>query len=60
VVLRRDSVPREYTLAFIQQFAPHLGRHELRRALAGEPPRDGWAEVPHWREREGWATAQVA
>lgn len=60
VVLRRDSVPREYTLAFIHQFAPHLGRHELRRALAGEPPRDGWAEVPHWRERQRSPAAQVA
>ncbi|CAM5304565.1 LysR substrate-binding domain-containing protein [Rhodanobacter lindaniclasticus] len=60
VVLRRDSVPREYTLAFIQQFAPHLGRHELRRALAGEPPRDGWADVPHWRERHRLPAARVA
>lgn len=59
VVLRRDSVPREYTLAFVHQLAPHLGRHELRRALAGEPPRDGWTNVPHWRDRQA-RTAQFA
>jgi len=60
VVVRRDSVPREYTLAFIQLFAPHLGRHELRRVLAGEPPDDAWANVPHWRERRDAPTAELA
>lgn len=60
VVLRRDSVPREYTLAFIQLFAPHLGRREVSRVVAGEPPDSAWANVPHWRDRSESRTRQVA
>lgn len=53
IVLRRDSVLRDYMLEWIVQFAPHLDRNDVRRLLAlgivpETPPR-----VPHWRERLG-------
>ncbi|MBN8921675.1 MAG: CysB family transcriptional regulator [Rhodanobacter sp. 68-29] len=59
IVLRKDSVLRDYTLEWIAQFAPHLDRNDVRRLLTlgivpETPPR-----VPHWREREG-ATAKRA
>jgi hypothetical protein len=51
IVLRKDSVLRDYTLEWIAQFAPHLDRNDVRRQLTlgiapEKPPR-----VPHWRER---------
>ena len=58
VVLRRDSVPRDYALAFIQLFAPHLGRREVSRAMAGETREGAWPDVPRWRERsDTWKLA---
>ncbi len=60
VVLRRDSIPREYTLAFIQLFAPHLGRREVSRAIAGEPRDSAWTNVPHWRDRSVSRKLQTA
>lgn len=52
IVLRRESVLRDYTLEFISQFAPHLDRREVVRALASESSRTNWSGVPHWRERQ--------
>ena len=51
IVLRRESVLREYMLEFIHQFAPHLDRREVTRTLAGEVAAAEWPNVPHWRER---------
>lgn len=60
IVLRRDSVLREYTLAFIELFAPHLDRREVVRVMAGEPSGNAWANVPHWRDQHESATVQAA
>jgi DNA-binding transcriptional LysR family regulator len=51
IVLRRDSVPREYVLEFITQFAPHLNRRDVVQALAVDTTPHHWSAVPHWRER---------
>lgn len=52
IVLRRESVLREYTLDFISVFAPHLERRAVSRALAsGGVGTSQWPGVPHWRER---------
>jgi DNA-binding transcriptional LysR family regulator len=51
IVLRRESVLREYVLEFIAQFAPHLGRRDVVRALAADTAPVEWSAVPHWRER---------
>ncbi|MEI7037033.1 LysR substrate-binding domain-containing protein [Fulvimonas yonginensis] len=51
IVLRRETVLREYVLEFIARFAPHLDRREVVRALAMDAPPPAWAHVPHWRER---------
>jgi DNA-binding transcriptional LysR family regulator len=52
IVLRRESVLREYTLDFISVFAPHLERRAVSRALAtGGAGVSHWSDVPHWRER---------
>ena len=52
IVLRRESVLREYTLDFISVFAPHLERRAVSRALAtGGAGVSHWPGVPHWRER---------
>lgn len=50
IVLRREGVLREFVLEFIGQFAPHLDRREVVRALA-DAPHDPWPAAPHWRER---------
>ncbi|MFC5743394.1 LysR substrate-binding domain-containing protein [Dyella tabacisoli] len=50
IVLRREAVLREYVLEFIHQFAPHLNRRDVTRALATNAPYE-WPVVPHWRER---------
>ncbi|HVC17460.1 MAG TPA: LysR substrate-binding domain-containing protein [Rhodanobacter sp.] len=52
IVLRRESVLREYMLEFIGQFAPHLDRREVARTLAGDAAENDWPGVPHWRERQ--------
>ncbi|RDI99576.1 LysR family transcriptional regulator [Dyella solisilvae] len=53
IVLRRESVLREYTLDFISVFAPHLERRAVSRALAtGGIGASQWPGVPHWRERQ--------
>ncbi|MCX7515373.1 LysR substrate-binding domain-containing protein [Frateuria hangzhouensis] len=51
IVLRREAVVREFVLDFIGQFAPHLDRWDLVRALTGDtaPERP---QTPHWRERQ--------
>jgi LysR family cys regulon transcriptional activator len=51
IVLRQESVPRDYVLEFIRQFAPHLERREVTRALAGGASHIDWPAVPHWRDR---------
>lgn len=60
VVVRRDCVLREYMLAFIHLFAPHLGRREVTRVMAGDPPDPAWQQVPHWRERNQSRAAEAA
>jgi DNA-binding transcriptional LysR family regulator len=52
LVLRRESIPRDYTLDFIHLFAPHLERRAVRHVLgspSASPP--SWPAAPHWRER---------
>jgi DNA-binding transcriptional LysR family regulator len=56
IVLRRERVLREYVLAFIGLFAPHLHRREVMRALASDAAGD-WPAVPHWRERPALSNA---
>lgn len=51
IVLRRETVLREFVLAFIGQFAPHLDRRDVMRVLAADAPPANWPEAPHWRER---------
>jgi LysR family transcriptional regulator, cys regulon transcriptional activator len=51
IVLRRESVLREYVLEFIAQFAPHLDRRDVVRAMAADAVPPEWSAVPHWRER---------
>ena len=59
IVLRRESVQRDYVLEFISQFAPHLDRRDVVRALASDPPRTDWPAVPHWRERQASSLLDV-
>jgi LysR family cys regulon transcriptional activator len=47
-VLRRDRLPRDYTLAFIGELLPHVHPLDLRELAAGSKPYCG--AVPHWRE----------
>jgi LysR family transcriptional regulator, cys regulon transcriptional activator len=51
IVLRRENVLREYVLEFIAQFAPHLNRRDVVRALAADGAPIAWPEAPHWRGR---------
>lgn len=52
IVLRRESVLREFTLEFIATFAPHLERRSVSRLLSGHGQLPAtWPAVPHWRER---------
>lgn len=51
IVLRRNSVLREYVLEFIQQFAPHLDRGDVIRTLANGAAEVRWTRIPKWRER---------
>ncbi len=50
IVLRRETVVREYVLDFIHALAPHLDRHTVIQALADPTPRS-WPDTPHWRDR---------
>lgn len=50
VVLRREGVVRDYVLEFIGQFAPHLDRRDVVRALASAPPAE-WPTAPSWHAR---------
>ena len=47
LVLDVDDV----VLEFIRQFAPHLDRRDVARALAGDDEPVEWPKAPHWRER---------
>ncbi len=60
VVLRRDSVLRDYMLAFLRLFAPHLEQREVVRVMAGDTPNAAWQGVPHWRERPEPRAAESA
>jgi len=51
IVLRRDSVLRDYTLDWIMQFAPHLDRNDVRRQLTLGIVPETPPQVPHWRDR---------
>jgi hypothetical protein len=57
IVLRRESVLREYVLEFIDRFAPHLDRRDVARALATDAAATEWPAAPHWRERPSAALA---
>ena len=57
IVLRRESVLREYMLEFIHQFAPHLDRRDVARAVAHDEADIVWPDVPPWRQRERTAAA---
>lgn len=50
IVLRRECVPRQYMLEFIAQFAPHLDRRDVVRALNGVRAAGAWPRVPRWPE----------
>lgn len=50
IVLRPDTVLRDYALAFINQFAYQLDPRTIRRVLAKLEPAD-WPDTPHWRDR---------
>ncbi len=53
IVLRKDSVLREYMLEFIHDFAPHLGRREVTRTVANDSADVHWPRIPRWHERNG-------
>jgi len=57
IVLRRDSVLREYMLEFIHLFAPHLDRRDVARAVANDAAAIDWPDVPPWAQRERAAAA---
>lgn len=48
IVLRRETVLREYMLEFIHQFAPHLERRDVARAIAHDEAETSWPDVPSW------------
>jgi DNA-binding transcriptional LysR family regulator len=50
VVLRRESVLREFMLAFIADFAPQLDRKAVARHVSGGEAVT-WPTAPTWRER---------
>ncbi|MEP7186607.1 MAG: LysR substrate-binding domain-containing protein [Rhodanobacter sp.] len=52
IVLRRDSVLREYMLEFIHHFAPHLERREVIQTVASDTADVDWPRVPQWHERD--------
>jgi DNA-binding transcriptional LysR family regulator len=50
IVLRREGVLRDFVLELIDQFAPHLDRRDVVRAL-GDGRHEPWPAAPHWRDR---------
>lgn len=60
IVLRRESVLRDYMLEFIHQFAPHLDRRDVTRTLAGDAPVADWSNVPYWSDRETIGAIETA
>lgn len=48
LLLRRDRLLRDYTLAFINDLLPHIHARDLRRILDEEATYSG--ATPHWRE----------
>ena len=57
IVLRRESVLREYMLEFILQFAPHLDRRDVARIVASNAAHGHSPRIPSWREYKGAASA---
>jgi LysR family cys regulon transcriptional activator len=59
IVLRRESVLREYMLDFIAAFAPHLDRRDVARAVAndGADRHRHWPRIPQWRAYKGLTAA---
>lgn len=56
IVAPHESVLRDYVLEFIDQFAPHLHRKDVVRALtSGMTPE--WSGVPDWSKRQHDALA---
>ncbi len=53
IVLRRDSVLREYMLEFIHHFAPHLERSDVIRTVANDGADVQWSRIPRWHARDG-------
>ena len=51
IVLRQDSVLRDYALAFIHHFAAHLEPKTVQRVMAKLEPAD-WPQAPHWQEHQ--------
>ncbi|HET7369984.1 MAG TPA: LysR substrate-binding domain-containing protein [Gammaproteobacteria bacterium] len=49
LLVRNDRLLRDYALAFIRALAPHVDRHDLRRAFEGGESVE-WPEPPGWRE----------
>jgi DNA-binding transcriptional LysR family regulator len=60
IVLRRESVLRDYVLEFIRQFAPHLDRDKVTGALAGNVSPADWSAIPHWRHRQAASSIDAA
>ncbi|MDQ6646854.1 MAG: LysR substrate-binding domain-containing protein [Pseudomonadota bacterium] len=58
IVLRRDSVLREYMLEFIHHFAPHLDRRDVIQTVANNTADKDWPRVPRWHERAEAAAAR--
>lgn len=52
IVLRRESVLRDYVMDFIHQFAPQLQRLDVERALNTDAAAIDWPATPQWRERQ--------
>jgi len=49
IVLPRETVLRDYVLEFIVDFAPHLDRRDVSRALAADTPPTEWPPAPSWQ-----------
>ncbi|WP_158880746.1 LysR substrate-binding domain-containing protein [Rhodanobacter sp. L36] len=60
IVLRQESVLRDYALEFINLFAPHLDRNDVVHALAADGSSIDWLAIPHWRERQATALRNAA
>lgn len=59
IVLRREGVLRDFVLDFIGQFAPHLNRRDVVRALRDDQ-HEPWPPAPHWRERPAGVLSDAA